>query len=88
MPSPGTRTIGRGQSLSRFTLHGRGVVVHGGKLIVPTISDADTSRPEIVAPPAVDPTDGRTSVTAGAGPDGARGGSGMTVDGEPGNPDE
>ena len=52
MPSPGTRTIGRGQSLSRLARHGRGVVVHGGKLIVPTISDVDTIRPEIVAPPS------------------------------------
>ena len=41
MPSPGTRTIGRGQSLSRLARHGRGVVVHGGKLIVPAVSDAE-----------------------------------------------
>ena len=54
MPSPGTRTIGRGQSLSRLARHGRGVVVHGGKLIVPTISDVDTIRPEIVAPLVAD----------------------------------
>jgi len=43
----------------------------------------------MLAPPAADPTDGRTSVTAGAGPDGV----GMTgeaemTDGEPGNPDD
>ena len=50
MPSPRPRTIGRGQSPSRLARHGRGVVVHGGKLIVPTISDADTILPEIVAP--------------------------------------
>jgi len=52
MPSPGTRTIGRGQSLSRLTRHIRGVVVHDGTLIVPAISDADTIRPESVAPPS------------------------------------
>ena len=47
-----TGTIGRGQSLMRFARHGRGVVVHDGTLIVPAISDADTIRPEIVAPPS------------------------------------
>jgi hypothetical protein len=45
-------TIGRGQSLLRFARHVRGVVVHDGTLIVPTISDADAVRPEIVAPPS------------------------------------
>jgi len=45
-------TIGRGQPLLRFALHIRGVVVHGGKLISPTISDAETILPEIVAPPS------------------------------------
>ena len=52
MPSPGAGTTGRGQSLSRLTRHIRGVVVHDGTLIVPAISDADTIRPEIVAPPS------------------------------------
>jgi hypothetical protein len=52
MPSPGTRTIGRGQSLWRLARHIRGVVVHDGTLIVPAISNADTIRPEIVAPPS------------------------------------
>ncbi len=38
--------------LSRLARHVRGVVVHDGTLIVPAISDADTIRPEIVAPPS------------------------------------
>ncbi len=36
----------------RSALHGRGVVVHDGTLIVPAISDADRIRPEICAPPS------------------------------------
>ena len=52
MPSPGAGTTGRGRSRSRLTRHIRGVVVHDGTLIVPGISDADTIRPEIVAPPS------------------------------------
>lgn len=35
----------------RFARHIRGVVVHDGTLIVPVISDSDTIRPDIVAPP-------------------------------------
>jgi hypothetical protein len=42
----------------------------------------------MTAPPPVDPTDGRTSMTEGAGPDGAGGRAVMTVDGEAGNPDD
>jgi hypothetical protein len=43
----------------------------------------------MLAPPAADPTEGRTSVTAGAALDGVgmTGGAGMT-DGEPGNPED
>jgi len=43
----------------------------------------------MTAPPPADPTDGRTSVTAGAGPDGVgtTGEAGMT-DGEAGNPED
>jgi hypothetical protein len=40
----------------------------------------------MVAPPAADPTDGRTSVTVGAALDGV--GEAGTTDGEVGNPDD
>ena len=43
-------TTGDVQSSFRFTRHVRRVLLHAGKLIVPTISDGDTILPERVAP--------------------------------------
>jgi hypothetical protein len=42
-------TTGDAQSFLRFTRHVRRVLLHAGKLMVPTISDADTIFPERVA---------------------------------------
>src|SRR5215208_2807479 len=47
---PSSVTAGDVQLLLRFTRHVRHVLLHAGKLMVPTISDADTIFPERVAP--------------------------------------
>ena len=64
------------------TLMPSNIAIIAGMNPVPTIL--------IVAPPAADPTDGRTSVTAGAALDGVgmTGGEAGMTDGEAGNPDD